>query len=464
MEGNALSSFCERCGDWAPIGAGSVHSCLHCDRYVCTECWDARRRRCADCAPLIARASRARDLTLLRRVDRRLREVARDASALTAQTSEADGSTIDAELACLRLKTSNAVENGEDALVRRLRSARAGEVESLAGRIRRHAAIADAAVARADRVAWRLRGAPSGEVESLARRMRRQSAVADAAVAGADLAAWAPPVRDDAPAPPTPRRQLLVGGLVGGAVALVAVVVLAGDLAPGPSGREGVLGGAPADAGSSPTGSDGGKVAASPAAETHRVSVAFDFNEVRMGEGIGDAWGRVPTTAAAESIQVAAYPTPFDRSARLTSTGQPNIAACTAVVPQDLQRIAFDVYIDPARPAVGTLSLYAGGKHAALEIVIDADGPLSARVATGELTPGPRIAAGAWSSVELIAEGGDLRWRVRSVAEPTAAAAGGPLGLAALDPITRICLGVVGPAGRAVSYDNLEIHGTNTGG
>jgi hypothetical protein len=428
VEGSALSSFCERCGHSASIEAGSVQWCLQCDLYVCTKCWDARRRRCADCAPLVARASRARDLTLLRRVDRRLREVARDSSALPKQADVASGSTIDAELALLRLKTSTAVQNSEDALARRLRSARAGEVESLARRIRRHATSADAAVARANRAAWFL------------------------------------PARDGARGPVKPPRQLVVGGVVAAAVALVAVAVLAGDLGLGPSGREGVLGGVPSDGRSSRSGSVGPEVAASPEAEEHRVSLAFDFNEVRMGEGIGDAWGREPATAATESIQVAAYPTPFDRSARLTSTGKPAVAACAAVVPQDLQRIAFDVYIDPARPAVGTLSLYAAGDQAALEIVIDADEPLSARVATGELAPGPRIAPGAWRRVELIADGGDLRWRVRSLAEPTAAPADGSLGHAAIVPITRICLGVVGPAGHAVSYDNLEIHGTNTGG
>lgn len=429
MVGNAPSSFCERCGLSASIEAGSVHSCLHCDRYVCTECWDARRRRCADCAPLVARASRARDLTLLRRVDRRLREVARDASALTMTPDGATGSTIEAELACLRLKTFNAVESGEDAIVRRLRSARAGEVRTLARRIRRHADIANAAVAQADR-------ATSAQPEQ----------------------------HEARPGAPLLLRQLAVGGLVGVAVALVAVVVLSGDLDPGPSGREGVLGGVPGDGSPSPTQTDGRTVAASPGAPEHRVSLAFDFNEVRMGEGIGDAWGGEPTAAAAESIQVAAFPTSFDRSARLISTGQPNVAACTPVVQQDLQRVAFDVYIDPDRPAVGTLDLYATGDEAALEIVIDANGALSAIVPTGELAAGPRIAAGVWRRVELIADGDDLRWRVRSPAEPTAAPADGSLGHVALAPITRICIAAAGPAGRAVSYDNLEIHGTNTGG
>ena len=299
MEGKALSSFCERCGRLGPIEAGSVHSCLHCDRYVCTECWDARRRRCADCAPLVLRASRARDLTLLRRVDRRLREVARDASALPTQADAARGSTIDVELPCLRLKTSNAVQIGEDALVRRLRSARAGEVEALARRIRRHEALADAALA----------GAALGDA-ALGNAAIANAAIADAALARADRAAPFLPARDDAPGPPMPRRQLVVGGLVGLAVALVAVVVLAGDLGPGSSGREAVLGGVPSDGRSSPTVSDGPAVAASPDVAEHRVSLAFDFNEVRMGEGIGDAWGGEPTAVAAESIQVAAYPTP----------------------------------------------------------------------------------------------------------------------------------------------------------
>ncbi len=428
MEGNAPSSFCERCGFPASIQAGSVHSCLLCDRYVGTECWDARRRRCGDCAPLTARASKARDMMLLRRVDRRLREVARDAIALSMQSAEADGSTIDAELVCLRLKTSNALENGEDALARRLRGARAGDVEALASRIGVHALLADSAVARAE----------------------------SAAVAAS--------ARDAASGPPVLVRQLVLGGLAGVAAAVVAVVVLTGILDPDPFEREGVLGGAPGDGSSSPTGPIGGTQTARPNAQEHPVLLAFDFNDVRMGEGIGEEWGGQPTTAAGDSIQVAAFPTSFDRSARLTSSGRPDVAACASVVPQDVERVGFDVYIDPARPAVGTLSLYAANGEPALQIVIDPEGQLSARVPTGELPLGPRIAAGAWRRVELVAEAGDLRWRVRSFDETNHVVTDGSLGQVDLVPITRVCLAALGPAGRAVSYDNLEIHGINTGG
>ena len=434
MEGSASSSYCERCGNAASIEAGTLHSCLQCDRFICTDCWDARRQRCADCAPLVLRASRARDLTLLRRVDRRLREVARDASTMPGKAHASDTSVIAAELAFLRLKAFNAGEIGEAPLVRRVRGAKATEVEAFARRIRRHIRLTDIAVARAERSTQAALDEPAIEVAH---------PQADTRGPG-----W---------------RTLVVAAAAAAVAAAVVVVVLNGDLDVGLlDGRGGVLSGLPRDGSPVPSGSGGGTALSSPVS-VDRYSQAFDFDQVRMGDGIGDAWGGHPSQAAAGSIQIAAFPTSFDRSARLTTGGQ-NVMACAAVEPQELQRIAFDVYLDPAVPAVGTLSLHALGDDAELEIVIDAEGPLSAHVPEDQLTPGPRIAAGAWRRVELIAEAGDLLWRVHTLEEPTTAPADGSFGPAALAPITRICLSADGPAGSAVSYDNIEIHGFNSGG
>lgn len=420
-----------------------LHSCLRCDRFICTDCWDDRRARCADCAPLVARATRARDLILLRRVDRRLREVMRDGGMLTYGHASAPSTTA-AELACLRIKASNAAQNGERALVRRVKGARGGDVDAFARRIRRHTRLAGVAVARAERATEAARAEHATQA------------------AHAERATEAAHTPDDVPRLPW-LKQVMVGGFVGAAVALV-VMVLTGNLDIGSSGRGGVLSGVPPDGSSAQRGSGDPTGPAGHAPEAQRVSLAFDFDEVRMGGGIGEAWGGDSSPTEAESIQVAAFPTSFDRSARLTATGGENVTVCAAVVPQVLQRIAFDVYLDPARPAVGTLSLYAAGDAPQLEIVIDAQGPMSASVPLGQDTPGPRIAAGAWDRVELMAEPGDLRWRVRSRAEPTTAPTDGSFGPATLAPITRICLGVDGPAGGEVSYDNLEIHGTTSGG
>jgi len=362
-------------------------------------------------------------MLLLRRVDRRLREVTRAADGIRQRVRASDDAGPGLpELAWLRLKAEAAVQNGEPALFRRRRTARAAEVVALEARIRRHRRHADLALAGAERP---------------------------------------PHVADTWAEPPAPGRLLrgVVFGLAGVAAALVVVLATgAPDRLAGTIPREGIVGGI---AGSNPS-----PTAIDPSArgepQLQPVVVAFDFDEVRMGEGIGDAWAGSEAVQAG-SIDVAAFPTSFDRSARLTRSGTLTVA-CAAVAPNELERLGFDVYLDPGRPAVGTLSLYANATDPELEVVIDAGGPLGARVTGGELATGPRIAAGAWHRVELTVEAGTLRWRVHSRHEPAAQPADGSLGLAALAPITRICLAADGPTGGVVSYDNLELHGTNAGG
>ena len=134
------------------------------------------------------------------------------------------------------------------------------------------------------------------------------------------------------------------------------------------------------------------------------------------------------------------------------------------VYQQDLRRIAFDVYLDAARPGVGTMSFLGADGVVELEISIEASRPMTAASPGVQLTPGPVIPAGAWRRVELVAEEGDLRWRTRASGEPDTAPVAGSLGQNVLGPITQICLAATAPAGGAVSYDNLEIHGTNSGG
>ena len=191
----------------------------------------------------------------------------------------------------------------------------------------------------------------------------------------------------------------------------------------------------------------------------------FAFDEVRMGEGIGDEWADSAAQAGeAGSIEVAAFPTAFDRSARLIASGAEQVGTCTRVTQQTLQRLAFDLYLDPVRPAVAVVTLVGADEEAGLQLRIEAGLAMTAAASRDQLTPGPPIPAGHWVRMEISAEGGSIQWRSQSTAEPDSAPEAGSLGQVVLAPITRICLAAAGPAGGVVSYDNLEIHGIDRGG
>lgn len=262
---------CERCGVPAIAKVGASAFCLSCGLYVCAGCWRESVLSCASCAALHTRPSRRTHILTLRRWDRRVREVIRAVAAFDVIAP--DASELRREHAWLVLRADSVERAGEAALARLPRVRLAARVAPLVRRIRRH------------------------EV-----RMRSWLDGLGDAVAGLDARGWrdlpAQSTGVDEEPGTTNRRPAAWAALATGALTVVAAAVLA----PGwfvqlslDEARvgEGIFGGGPdggvpvqgwdafADAGPSHSATPAATPSASPG------SFLFDFDTVRMGEGIG---------------------------------------------------------------------------------------------------------------------------------------------------------------------------------
>ncbi|MBA2632965.1 MAG: hypothetical protein H0U86_08220 [Chloroflexi bacterium] len=263
---------------------------------------------------------------------------------------------------------------------------------------------------------------------------------------------------------------------LGGAI-LIGAASAAVVTAPGWIGRlasfgeaaEGVLVGAPSadDGGEAPqTGMDPSQsvstapaaatpTAATPTASPH--SLLIDFNDVPMGGGIGDGWVR--SIGRDEAVEVAAYPTSVDRSARLVVTDGAPVAICRSVRPTltEVHRFSADLILDPEVPATGIIELNDAAGETVLRLNL-------ARART-RLSSGPSplgeaggLNPGQWYHIDVLLDGeGGSRWRMAQLDGLPATSVEVPFEATLLASVGEICLGAEGPRGAAVNYDNLVI-------
>lgn len=143
---------CEACGVTLPADTSRARYCLECDTLVCPACWKVGVERCTACAASSSSTKSKRiggsvSLRTARRADRRLREAAKLALAVTGDASDAQDARVD--LTYLAIKAAIAERVGANAL-RRLTGPRAVRAQPLGDRMRRHAVAAHAALRRAD--------------------------------------------------------------------------------------------------------------------------------------------------------------------------------------------------------------------------------------------------------------------------------------------------------------------------
>lgn len=437
-----LTISCERCHSEAVPEVGSASYCLECGLYVCAACWRSRSRRCVTCASTRRRTSRATDLRLLRRWDRRLREVRREAVALDAVGAAGPTTGRARDRASQALKLAAIGEAGTPAMKRQRRRRQTSGLRSLAERIGRHEAIAQAALERLD----------------------PDSATPEAVASSAPPAAQE---RIDRPQPEpdlesashrrTERRRIVLGLAAVFASAAVLLAILAPRLADGPSAAEpgeGVLGGVPSGSPSASALVEPPSLpqATAGASSTPDIRLAVDFDDLRMGHGIGDDWSQ--TSGATAAVELAAYPTAVNRSARLTVVGGEPVEAC-----RDLEEIngsaqvSLDVRLAPHASASAEIRLLDAERSLLLSIVLAPQvtavtGPDGPAGETAGLEPG------GWYRVEVMGGSDEL---VVQVSQRGGATIGNPVAAPASSSIGMVCLAASGESGAAVNYDNLAV-------
>jgi hypothetical protein len=417
--------YCERCGNFVDADGPAGDYCVRCGLYVCADCWDSADA-CTTCKAAAGRRTFTKDLALLRRVDRRLREVGREAGALNSRVASRREPTqvLTTDLACLRLKAA-AAARVRDRLLTTARSARnLSTLTPLVDRIAVHAAKSESLLSSAGRATEELDAEAArsrldeDDAPPLYGRLIRRSS-----------AAWIPAL---------------------GAAAGVAVVAVA--IAQAQGIRESVLGGglpSPSPASSPEVRTD--VPASSPVSSPSAVIATFD--DQRIGSAAG--WEATSTG----SIAVVALPTSFDRSLEVRSTEGTPIVGCLAL-DDPVELGAFDVDLLLSAPDPGTAAVTFVARDAVellrLEVGTDA---ATASLADGSSASASGIAPEEWFHVGLTArEGGyDItlapRGGVPDGSEPMR------LDTHAPGPIAEVCLALEGPPGATAHYDNLALHG-----
>lgn len=422
---------CEQCGAEARAESGAVNYCLQCGLYVCAGCWSPRGF-CTTCSPGPRRRTFARDLLLLRRVDRRLRELMREAPAILARIRDGqDISAVSFDAQCMRSKARSA-ERGRDRVLQH-ESRRSGQralLTPLASRVDRHALGVRAI---GEEVAAALQAATNQHVAA----RPRDTPVFSSRLMG--------------------RSAVEVGGAAVAVAVVVAVAVaLLGPSAPR-TGGEGVLSGGPDRA---PAASVAPSTAAAPTRSPgpSPVTVAASFDEARIGSSWGDFQG-------SGSVGVVAFPTAFDRSVEVVTEDGAPVDTCLAFDSAiSVVALEVDAYMEEAGDVAGSVSLLDGRGRPLIRIALRADESV-ATVGGGALAVAGGVEARAWYRVRLAERTSRIDFSVDRLADGVFRLTTAALRVDSLGSANRICLGVSGEPGAAAYYDNLRVSNrSNTGG
>ena len=428
---------CENCGASTTAGAAGIRYCLECSLYVCVRCWDSARSRCHDCVRSAAGTSRrGASIRTARRADRRLREAVWHADTIAAIRVATDDPDAWIEHACLTIKSATAKRAGVRALAR-LRGQRREQARSLGERLRRNAHNAEAALERAAAALGDDR--PSAEALRQVPLARRHPANAVRRMLSRSYAAAVAAV------------------LVVAAVAVAMVIVPA--WLPGREGndpaREGTLAGNDSAGPSSvpsPAPSPGdGAVATGALAE---ATLIVDFNDGRMGQGLGAEW--VQTSGGADAVALAPFPNAVNRSARLQSIDVAGAEACRSVAPSAVRinRLFVEVLLsEPSSTAVVIARNASGSRE--LRVSLGAWDSTFTVDGASPLARGGGLPVGEWLGAEIIADDGQTLWRLDGGSSGTVMEA--TIDVDALRAIDEVCLAVSTDSTGAAHFDNLTV-------
>lgn len=418
--------FCERCGDTIEADGASVAYCIRCGLFVCTGCWD-QSGACTTCRPT-GRRTLAIDVTLMRRADRRLREVWREAVTLAPRVADEGESDeqLGTELACLRRKASAAIAARDEIVARRRTPKRKAMPAALPRRVDRHAT-------ESERLLLRLESA-------LARRVPSASDRSPEVPATRARGRWF-------------RRRTwipVLGTAAALTLAAAALVVIASDRI-----RDDQLAGGPAVSPvSEPTPVQGGEQGTTPTVAASPLTIARTFDDERIG--FPEGWERV---VVGGTVSVVALPSSFNRSLEVTTTDGELVSSCLQLDPtMPLGAFEVDVLVGASDEAVArvTLGTAVSGQLVEVEVGVRAT---SIHASDGSSIIAAGVAPEEWHRLRLLAQE-DGYEVVLDVAGDTGERAYHPLLFAteSLGSLSRVCLEVLGPSGSTARYDNLTLH------
>ena len=325
----------------------------------------------------------------------------------------------------------------------------------------------------------RLTGGSATRARALAVRMVRHSLAANAALEHAAAAlsgieAGMTPVATTASEPggaPALRLRRLRAPLVGAGAFLFVGLLLAPAwldwLGATQPSREGTLGGTVAGPPSEGDNATATTIATPPLASVagdgqggvrtpEDAVLVIDFDEVRMGSGIGAEWRQTAGEAAA--VALAAFPTGVNRSARLGSIGGAGAEACLSLPSTTLRvtRLIVDVLL-PEEPVTAVVSVGDATGDLELRMGLSTSGSAVGDGTRGVLAEGDVLEAGAWYRAEIAADGQRMIWRVAALGGPSEPVFERAFDTGPLEAVGEVCMSVSNEAAGEVHFDNLTI-------
>jgi hypothetical protein len=420
---------CELCGSVAIAMMPSTQFCIICGLYVCAGCWREAAWRCSTCALLVARPSRKLHVWMLRRADRRLREVIADLAEPDDDTEHGWDRQAQATI-----KTEASLQAREVAVAHLPRARQQSRVADLLRRIERDSAAARAAIERPRVSLSPPRLAPTipsrGSVARLALLLRL-------------------------PRRSHERIMWIAGGTAAAVVtAIIALSLIATELRERGI-AEGVLSGGPQEgAASSPSFAPAGPRPGVTASPTLSSVAVFDFDGRQMGSGLGPGWRE----AGGGNVILAAFPTGVDRSARLVADGTTPLETCRSF-DAGVRVVAIDVFLDPLIPVAARVELTDPADSPIIAIDLSESRTVVSTPADVVEEAGLQLAT--WTHVEMRSENGGMAWKVTQEENGAGPSVQGRTEGRTTEGLTEICLGIEASKGGGAHYDNLTIQWTS---
>lgn len=395
MPGARTSIFCERCSAMMSVGRDSAnaHFCAACGSYVCNACWDGALTRCMSCAGLAAVRPHGPHASLVwaTKAFRQLNGVRPELEALDAQV---DRRARDARALQRRLLLIRA-EDSTSAALRALAAAPpTDEVRS----IRQQVEIERLRVAgmsrepKARKVALPHVALAQGALPHVALRHLLRTLMSPLRAGWSRL--WSivriPRISRSRVPHPAPRSLTTAAVVLAGAGGVAMVVLIGAAIRPTDARP-------PIAAIDSP--SPEGQVAGGNPSPSPRPSapapILATFDELAIGAPLPTEF-RV--LGDANQVQVAAFPTPFDRSLRLTSPGDGAATSVCHVMDPAATRIAVDLFAPQPDGLAVTLRNPRSGLQ--VGIVVASLGTVLIQP-SGEPMVGTAIGPSKWQRVTL---------------------------------------------------------------
>ncbi len=186
------------------------------------------------------------------------------------------------------------------------------------------------------------------------------------------------------------------------------------------------------------------------------VEFTIDFNDERMGSGIGREWSQ--TAGRADAVAVAAFPTAVDRSALLLVREAGLVETCRSFEPSmsAVTRLSVEFLLSTVT-TTAVISVGVAPGQPGMIVSLGGAGTAMTEAGGRVVAEGKGLDPGAWYRAEVVVDGMTMLWRIIERGDPPDPVVKETAEIHALEAVGEVCLAVSGESQDAVHFDNLTI-------